>query len=127
MSALPPCRICGCIDGEPGLCHAVTPGGVSCHRVKPHDDWCSACATWSKDLRRSFPDNAPIEAFAAHHRSERADAAAAKRGTSVPGAYALRVHAARLRRLALRLLAEGGFIDPAYKKQTPEPVSEEAL
>lgn len=115
-----PCKICGCIDGEPGLCHAVVPSGLACWRVKP--DWCSACGTWEKELRAAFPPEAPIEAFACHHRYRRAWEAAAKRGTSVPGAYALRVHGARMRTKAHKILADTGFIDPAYQKPPPEDV-----
>ncbi len=113
----PPCRVCGCLDDVPGLCHALTPNGLACWRVKP--DWCSACGTWDKSLRQTFP-TAPIEALACQHRSQRADAAATKRGASVPGAFALRVHAARMRRKALVILAEAGCIDPVYKNPPPE-------
>lgn len=122
MSAPVPCKICACIDGEPGLCHAVVPSGKACWRVQP--DWCSACGTWSKTLRESFP-TAPKEALACQHRYERAWEAAAKRGASVPGAYALRVHGVRMRNKALRLLAEAGLIDAAYKTRFPEISGEE--
>lgn len=114
-----PCKICGCLSGEPGLCHAVVASGKACFRPAAYPDWCSACSTWEKGLRETFP-GAPIEGLAAQHRAQRADAAAYKRGSSVPGAYELRVHAARMRRTALRILAEAGCIDPIYKNPPPE-------
>ncbi len=120
MSAPIPCRICGCLDGEPGLCHAVTASGKACTRPAAYPDWCTACASWEKDLKKLFPDNAPLEAFASHYRAQRAYRAAEKRGASVPGSYALRVHGARMLRQCNRILAEKGFIDPAYKKPAPE-------
>lgn len=65
-------------------------------------------------MRQTFP-TAPLEALAAEYRADRAAAAGAKRG-GLPGGYALRVHAVRMRRKALRLMAEAGLIDPAYKE-----------
>lgn len=117
-----PCRICGCIDGEPGLCHALTPNGRACFRVPPHKDWCSACATWDKEFKRLNPV-LPIEALAAHYRGEKADEAADKRGASVPGSYALRVHAARMRRLAFKLAVDVGVL----KAPPDKPVKERDL
>ncbi len=114
-----PCRVCGCIAGEPGLCHAVVPSGRACFRVPGYVDWCSACGTWDKTLTINFP-TMPIEAKAAHHRAHRCEQAAFKRGNAVEGSYALRVHAAQMRRKANRLCAEAGLIDPAYKNPPPE-------
>ncbi len=115
----PPCRICGCLPGEPGLCHAVIPNGRACFRVPGFADWCSACGTWDKALTINFP-TMPNEAKAAHYRARLDEAAAAKRGASVPGAYALRVHAVRMRRKANRICADAGLLDPAYKNQPEE-------
>lgn len=114
MSAAVPCRICGCIDGEPGLCHAVTPAGLACYRPAKYPDWCSACACWDKQLRQQWP-LVPLEAHAANYRATQAEAAAAKRGQSVPGAFALRVHAARMRRKAVEFARAAGALP------TPEP------
>lgn len=116
MNAVP-CKICGCVDGEPGLCHAVVPSGKACWRVQP--DWCSACGTWDKILRVNFPDM-PVEAMAAHHRSRRAEEAAAKRGTSVPGAYALRVHAVKMVRKANQFCVDAGLLKPTEEKPAAE-------
>lgn len=66
---------------------------------------------------------APIEALCAWHRAEQADAAASKRGTSVPGAYALRVHAARMRRKAVQFAVDAGY-SPARPEK---PVKEREL
>lgn len=119
MSAPIPCKICGCIVGEPGLCHAVVPSGTPCYRPQGYPDWCSACGTWDLVLRINNPGT-PIEALAAAHRSERALAAAGKRGQSVPGEYALRVHAVRMRRVCERILKEAGLAQTTDRPAPPE-------
>ncbi len=115
QSTSKPCRICGCLDGEPGLCHALTTTGRACYRVAPHTDWCSACGTWDKTLTINFP-TMPIEAKAAHHRAGRAWAAGVKRG-GLPGGYALRVHSVRMRRKANQICAAAGLIQAVEQKQ----------
>lgn len=121
-----PCRICGCIDGEPSLCHAITPNGRACFRVEPHADWCSACASWSKETKKILPSSTPPEALACLHRADRSDAAAAKRGLNVPGSYALRVHAARMRRKFNTFMIAAGIAsapEPAPVKERDLPLS----
>jgi hypothetical protein len=96
-----PCTICGCIDGEPSLCHAIwslrleragiDKGRGNCFRVRP--DLCSHCA-------QAQPGEEPELARHFLSRAWRADAAANLRGSSIPGAYQLRRHAARMRAAA---------------------------
>lgn len=62
----------------------------------------------------------PVEALCAIYRSEKDQAAAEKRGLSVPGSYALRVHSARMMRKARSFLVDAGFCPP----DKPEPVKE---
>lgn len=119
----PKCRICGCVDGEPSLCHAVTPNGRACYRVEGYPDWCSACGTWDKTVRAKLPSNTPLEALACLHRAQRADEAAARRGLNVPGSYALRVHAARMRRKFNRFMIDAGVATPPLEKPVePRPL-----
>jgi hypothetical protein len=102
-----PCRICGCVEGEPSFCHAIfslafykagiNKGRGACHRYAP--DLCSHCA-------QSAAGDAPEIVRMLESRARRADMAAELRGRSVPGAYALRCHAARMRLKARRIMRE---------------------
>ncbi len=121
-----PCRICGCLPDVPGLCHAVN-GGHACYRPADRPDHCSACSTWKKEMRERNP-GAPLDALCAWHRAERADEAAARRGASVPGSYALRVHAARMRRKSTRFFIDSGYLKapealPPKEKDLPLSVT----
>jgi hypothetical protein len=112
-----PCRICGCREDEPGLCHAVrfdspslSEGG--CWR-RP-DDWgpdlCAACVhIFRADREAGLPD----DACRANNRAYWADLAAQRRGASVPGGGSLRWHARRMKAKA-RLICRKAGADP-YK------------
>lgn len=125
-----PCRICGCLDGEPGLCHAVTKSGKACFRPAGYPDWCSACSTWDKSTRLHLPSNTPLEALACLHRATRANDAAAKRGLNVPGSYALRVHAARMNRKFNTFMIASGIAsapEAAPVKEKDRPICPASL
>lgn len=94
-----PCRVCGCIDGEPSLCHAVffnLKRLDCCTRAEP--DLCTAChGVAGTDPRL------PEDARRCLNRAIWDMHAAAFRGASVPGAYQLRRHAGVMRLKARRI------------------------
>lgn len=99
-----PCRVCGCIEGEPGLCHAILIGKAwrdqpSCHRIEA--DLCCACNGSHPTPTPGLTDLA-ARCEARAHWSENA---AAFRGRAVPGAWALRRHAAEMRLKCRRVTA----------------------
>jgi hypothetical protein len=92
---VPTCRICGCTDGEPGLCHAIFVGRKEttyrhCFRLTAAD-LCSACYGFNQ--RAGVPEDALRCELRAHWD----DNAATRRGSKMPGAYQLRRHAAEMR------------------------------
>ncbi len=94
-----PCRICGCIDGEPGLCHALHDLRIACQRFD--DDLCTSCTCWLREPGAEEP-GLIRDAAIADYRAKRAERAAWFRGNAVPGAKQLRWHAARMRVKARR-------------------------
>lgn len=100
-----PCRICGCIEGEPGFCHACYRDPYvpfeTCYRLVDAD-LCHACWEWLPAPGCENHGDPLVDAARAELRAQRAEWAASRRGSSVPGAAQLRWHAARLRVKARR-------------------------
>ncbi len=99
-----PCRICGCVEGEPSLCHAILIGKkwkrvLTCYRIEP--DRCVAC-----DGPGFEAMDAPEDAKRCFARAHWAENAAGLRGAAVPGGYALRRHAAEMRLKGKRIIRE---------------------
>lgn len=121
MSTPIPCRVCGCQDGEPGLCHAIHYGRrgiglVACRRWEP--DLCSSCSFYSPRRRELYPE-VPLDAHLAETRANTIEQAAAFRGSSVPGAWQLRRHAAELRIKARQICTAAGLTLPLPVRESP--------
>lgn len=104
-----PCRICGCLNGEPSLCHACIHPSRTCYRITA-PDLCSSCFEWIEEPGAVHYGDPLIEAARAELRARRAEWGANFRGNAVPGAKQLRYHAARMRVKARRWRREAALV-----------------